>query len=444
MDLLSKIEFRSYGNLPAATWQTGSHPASPKIPLTYRALLHKGWQFQAMVWPHRFRQQGPEFRHREVIHLPMNGSPLIRLQQVCKHYGDQAALSDISLDIYNGEFLTILGPSGCGKTTLLRLIAGFEPLTSGRLFLNGRDMADVPPEGREVNTVFQSYALFPHMSVFDNVAFGLRMHRQPTDDIARRVGEALQLVQLNGFERRRPDQLSGGQQQRVAVARAIVNQPLVLLLDEPLSALDYRLRKQMQLDLKHLQRRLGITFVLVTHDQEEAFSMSDRVVVLNAGRIEQIGAPSEVYEQPRNLYVARFVGEINLLDGAVDRIDGDRIVLQIDHLKVQVRTGRSFAVGDRVHVLLRPEDLRVETLRDLAENPALKNSFADGGYFTGTVEETIYKGATYDVAIVLDNGRQIRATEFFNAEDATVYFRAGDRVAVSWIEGWEVVLPHEG
>jgi len=189
----------------------------------------------------------------------MNGSPLIRLQQVCKHYGDQAALSDISLDIYNGEFLTILGPSGCGKTTLLRLIAGFEPLTAGRLHLNGRDMADIPPEGREVNTVFQSYALFPHMSVFDNVAFGLRMHRQPPGDIARRV----------------------------AVARAIVNQPLVLLLDEPLSALDYRLRKQMQLDLKHLQRRLGITFVLVTHDQEEAFSMSDRVVVLNAGRIEQ-------------------------------------------------------------------------------------------------------------------------------------------------------------
>jgi spermidine/putrescine transport system ATP-binding protein len=375
----------------------------------------------------------------------MNGSaPLVRLEQVCKRYGDQDALTDICLDIYNGEFLTILGPSGCGKTTLLRLIAGFEPLSAGRIALNGRDVAGLPPEQREVNTVFQSYALFPHMTVFDNVAFGLRMRNQAPDKIHTRVSEALHLVQLAGFEGRRPHQLSGGQQQRVAVARAIVNRPLVLLLDEPLSALDYRLRKQMQMDLKHLQRRLGITFILVTHDQDEAFSMSDRVVVLNAGRIEQIGRPSEVYEQPRNLYVARFVGEINLLDGRVDQVDGERIVLQIDHLKVRVKSSRTFAKGEPVHVLLRPEDLRVETLKDLADNPALKNSFADGGYFLGTVQETIYKGATYDVAVLLDNGRPIMATEFFNAEDATVYFRPGDRVAVSWIEGWEVLLPHEG
>mgnify|MGYP001197157669 CR=1 FL=1 len=375
----------------------------------------------------------------------MNGSaPLVRLQQVCKRYGDQDALVDIDLEIFNGEFVTILGPSGCGKTTLLRLIAGFEPVTAGHIQLNGRNVAGLPPEQREVNTVFQSYALFPHMTVFDNVAFGLRMRGHEKDEIRQRVNEALNLVQLIGFEGRRPHQLSGGQQQRVAVARAIVNRPLVLLLDEPLSALDYRLRKQMQMDLKHLQRRLGITFILVTHDQEEAFSMSDRVVVLNAGRIEQAGPPSEVYEQPRNLYVARFVGEINLLDGQVDQVEGERVVLRIDQLNVRVKSNRKFTRGDRVHVLLRPEDLRVETLKDLAENPALKNSFADGGYFTGTVQETIYKGATYDVAVVLDNGRPIIATEFFNAEDATVYFRPGDRVAVSWIEGWEVLLPHEG
>jgi spermidine/putrescine transport system ATP-binding protein len=375
----------------------------------------------------------------------MNGStPLIQLKQVSKRYGDQAALMDIDLEIFNGEFVTILGPSGCGKTTLLRLIAGFEPLSAGTIHLNGRDVATTPPEGREVNTVFQSYALFPHMTVFDNVAFGLRMRHQPPAEIHRRVTDALNLVQLAGFEGRRPSQLSGGQQQRVAVARAIVNRPLVLLLDEPLSALDYRLRKQMQLDLKHLQRRLGITFVLVTHDQEEAFSMSDRVVVLNTGRIEQVGRPNEVYEQPRNLYVARFVGEINLLDGQVDQVEGERVTLRIDPLKVSVKSNRGFAPGDPVHVLLRPEDLRVETLKDLADDPALKNSFADGGYFTGTVEETIYKGATYDVAVRLDNGHAITATEFFNAEEATVYFRPGDRVAVSWIEGWEVLLPHEG
>jgi len=375
----------------------------------------------------------------------MNGSaPLVRLQQVCKRYGDQVALVDIDLDIFNGEFVTILGPSGCGKTTLLRLIAGFEPVSSGGIRLNGRDVAGLPPEKREVNTVFQSYALFPHMTVFDNVAFGLRMRGQTPEEIRQGVGDALNLVQLTGFEGRRPHELSGGQQQRVAVARAIVNRPLVLLLDEPLSALDYRLRKQMQLDLKHLQRRLGITFILVTHDQEEAFSMSDRVVVLNAGRIVQAGTPSEVYEQPRNLYVARFVGEINLLDGRVERIEDERVVLRVDHLNVRVKSNRSFAEGDRVHVLLRPEDLRVETLRDLADNPALKNSFTDGGYFLGTVQETIYKGATYDVAVLLDNGRPIMATEFFNAEDATVYFRPGDRVAVSWVEGWEVLLPYEG
>ena len=369
--------------------------------------------------------------------------PVVQLIQVGKVYDGQVALQDVTLDVVHGEFLTILGPSGCGKTTLLRLIAGFEPVSSGTILIKGRDVAARPPEKREVNTVFQSYALFPHMTVFDNVAFGLRMRKTAQAEIRENVSEALSLVQLSGLENRRPHQLSGGQQQRVAIARAIVNKPSVLLLDEPLSALDYRLRKQMQLYLKHLQRRLGITFILVTHDQEEAFSMSDRVVVINSGRIEQVGRPVDVYEQPRNLYVARFVGEINLLEGLVAGTDAGRIVLAVEGLRVRVKSERRFAAGDAVHVLLRPEDLRVETLKDLAADPELKNSFSDGGHFTGTVEETIYKGATYDVAIKLDSGRQITATEFFNAEDETVYFRPGDRVAVSWIEGWEVVLPYE-
>jgi spermidine/putrescine transport system ATP-binding protein len=374
----------------------------------------------------------------------MSGSlPVVQLNEVCKFYDGQTALQDITLEIFNGEFLTILGPSGCGKTTLLRLIAGFEPLSNGSIFLQGRDMAGLPPECREVNTVFQSYALFPHMNVYDNVAFGLRMRRFAEETIRARVTEALNLAQLDGLEKRRPHQLSGGQQQRVAIARAIVNRPAVLLLDEPLSALDFRLRKQMQTYLKQLQRRLGITFILVTHDQEEAFSMSDRVVVLNAGRIEQVGRPADVYEQPCNLYVARFVGEINLLDGRVCGRENGRLVLEVEGLKVRVRAGADFPPGAPVHVLLRPEDLRVETLKDLADNPELKNSFALGGYFTGTVEETIYKGATYNVAVMLDNGRSITATEFFNAEAETVYFRSGDRVAVSWIEGWEVILPYE-
>ncbi len=255
---------------------------------------------------------------------PQSPTPVVRLQGVTKIYDGQYALRDVSLDVYRGEFLTILGPSGCGKTTILRLVAGFESATSGRISIDSQDVSSLPPERRNVNTVFQSYALFPHMNVFENVAFGLRMKKRPKAEISREVSEALRLVQLEGFETRMVGRLSGGQQQRVAIARAIVNRPLVLLLDEPLSALDYRLRKQMQLDLKHLQRKLGITFVLVTHDQEEAFSMSDRVVVMNNGHIEQIGTPVGIYEEPRTLYVARFVGEINILEAEVVEQAGDR------------------------------------------------------------------------------------------------------------------------
>lgn len=372
-----------------------------------------------------------------------NSMAVVQLHNVTKEYDGQHALRDVSLEVHRGEFLTILGPSGCGKTTILRLVAGFESATSGFISINGQNVTDLPPERRNVNTVFQSYALFPHMNVFNNVAFGLRMKKCPREEIRHHVQEALRLVQLEGFETRMVGRLSGGQQQRVAIARAIINRPLVLLLDEPLSALDYRLRKQMQLDLKHLQRKLGITFVLVTHDQEEAFSMSDRVVVMNNGHIEQIGTPVSVYEEPRNLYVARFVGEINILDAEVVAQAEDRTRVRAQGLDVYMRSRHVFAPGDRVHILLRPEDLRVETLKDLAEDPELEDAFARDRSIVGTVEETIYKGATYDVIVRLDAGGQITATEFFNEDDETVYFRAGDRVAVSWVEGWEVVLPYE-
>jgi spermidine/putrescine transport system ATP-binding protein len=370
-------------------------------------------------------------------------APVVQLRNVSKVYEGQHALRDVSLDVQRGEFLTILGPSGCGKTTILRLVAGFESANVGSVSIDGRDVTGLPPERRNVNTVFQSYALFPHMNVFDNVAFGLRMKRRPAAEVAREVGETLRLVQLEGFEGRMVGKLSGGQQQRVAIARAIINRPLVLLLDEPLSALDYRLRKQMQLDLKHLQRKLGITFVLVTHDQEEAFSMSDRVVVMNNGVIEQIGTPVSVYEEPRNLYVARFVGEINIIDAEVVEPGDGRARVRAGGLDVFMRTGHAFRAGEKAHLLLRPEDLRVETLKDLAEDPELEDSFARGRSIVGTVEETIYKGATYDVVVRLDAGGAVTATEFFNEDDETVYFRAGDRVAVSWVEGWEVVLPYE-
>jgi spermidine/putrescine transport system ATP-binding protein len=278
---------------------------------------------------------------------PVQAPVVVQLREVSKVYDGQHALRDISLDVLRGEFLTILGPSGCGKTTILRLMAGFEKPTSGVVSINGQDVTGFPPERRNVNTVFQSYALFPHMNVFDNVAFGLRMKGRPAEEIAREVGEVLRLVQLDGFDGRMVNKLSGGQQQRVAIARAIINRPLVLLLDEPLSALDYRLRKQMQLDLKHLQRKLGITFVLVTHDQEEAFSMSDRVVVMNNGHIEQIGTPVSVYEEPRNLYVARFVGEINIIDAEVVEPGEGRVRVKAQGLDVFMRTTHAFKAAAR-------------------------------------------------------------------------------------------------
>ncbi|TAL09096.1 MAG: polyamine ABC transporter ATP-binding protein, partial [Porticoccaceae bacterium] len=237
---------------------------------------------------------------------------LLSLRNIGKRYDGRAALDDLTLDILDGEFLTLLGPSGCGKTTLLRLIAGFELPDTGTIALAGADITAVPPERRPLNTVFQSYALFPHLSVFENIAYGLRREKRPKDEIAARVAEALAMVELGDFARRKPHQLSGGQQQRVAIARALIKRPRLLLLDEPLSALDYKLRRAMQIELKRLQRELGITFLFVTHDQEEALSMSDRIAVLCDGALQQLGTPRDIYERPANLFTARFIGEANL------------------------------------------------------------------------------------------------------------------------------------
>ncbi|WP_338669645.1 spermidine/putrescine ABC transporter ATP-binding protein PotA [Pseudodesulfovibrio methanolicus] len=369
--------------------------------------------------------------------------PVVTLDGVSKSFDGEIAVENISLSIEDGEFITLLGPSGCGKTTILRILGGFEESDCGVVALDGRPVKGVPPESRAVNTVFQSYALFPHMNVFDNVAFGLRIAGMGEADVRRTVYEALRLVRLEPMGRRMPKELSGGQQQRVAIARAIVNKPRVLLLDEPLSALDYRLRKQMQKELKALQRTLDITFVLVTHDQEEAFSMSDRVVVMNDGRIEQVGTPREIYEEPANLYVARFVGEINALDGTITGRRGESYTAEVEGAAVLVKARREFADGDRVHVLLRPEDFRVEVMKDLEESPDLADKFAKA-LLKGTVDGTCYRGATYDVDITLDDGKRILVTEFFDEDSETLYFHAGDRVAVGWFEGWEVVLPHEG
>jgi spermidine/putrescine transport system ATP-binding protein len=362
--------------------------------------------------------------------------PILELQGVSKHYGSTPALHDINLKVENGEFLTLLGPSGCGKTTILRIFSGFEGPTKGDVLLNGEIINDITPEKRKVNTVFQNYALFPHMSVYDNVAFGLRMQKKPKPEIKTRVHEALRMVHLEDYATRMPAQLSGGQQQRVAIARAVINNPMVLLLDEPFSALDYKLRKQMQFEIKHLQRQLGITFIFVTHDQEEAFAMSDRVVVMNQGYIEQIGSPKEIYEEPENLFVASFVGEINKLQATILSVEGENDYrADVGGVAFPLRTRRSFSEGDRVMVLLRPEDLKINlhTDKDL-KDPQLH----------GQIDECTYKGATVDLSITLDNGIKIQAAEFFNEDDADISYAPGERVAVSWVAGWEVVLNYAG
>ncbi|MBE2896518.1 spermidine/putrescine ABC transporter ATP-binding protein PotA [Pasteurellaceae bacterium HPA106] len=364
----------------------------------------------------------------------VNAAPVIELRSIRKEFDGKAIIENFSLSINNGEFITILGPSGCGKTTILRLIAGFESLDGGQIILDGQDISDMPAEQRPVNTVFQSYALFPHMSIFDNVAFGLKMQNVPSDEIKPRVMEALRMVQLETYAKRKPAQLSGGQQQRVAIARAVVNKPKVLLLDESLSALDYNLRKQMQNELKALQRQLGITFIFVTHDQEEALSMSDRIIVLREGKLQQDGTPREIYEEPNSLFVARFIGEINIFDATViERLDERRLRANVEGRICDIYANRTFDVGAKLKVLLRPEDLRLEEV-DHDEK---------GNGLIGFVRERNYKGMTLDSTIELENGKIVLISEFFNEDDPDVDHSLNQKVAITWVESWEVVLEDE-
>ena len=374
---------------------------------------------------------------------------LLHVSGVKKSFGSTHVLTDIHLDIKQGEFLTLLGPSGCGKTTLLRLIAGFEQPDAGAIVLDGQQMAGLPADKRPINTVFQQYALFPHMTVAQNVGYGLKIKKVPKAEIKTRVQAMLEMVQLTHLANRKPQDLSGGQQQRVAIARAVINRPKLLLLDEPLSALDHKLRLQMQSELKRLQRELGITFVFVTHDQEEALSMSDRIAVMKGGCFEQIGTPIEIYETPANLFTAKFIGETNLFTATVNAVHPDapdrngvvnngRIEVTLlgdaDSAALRRNVRRpahalDVAVGDTVSLLLRPEDLRIYDAADSTHH----------GLF-GQVIDSQYKGSTLDSIIELDDGRVVKASEFFDEDDPSFDYKLGERVKVAWVDGWEWLL----
>ncbi len=302
-------------------------------------------------------------------------------EKLTKVYGHQEVVKEIDFWVKKNQFLTILGPSGCGKTTTLRMLAGFESPTSGRIFFEGKDITDTPPYKRPINTVFQKYALFPHMNIYDNVAFGLRIKKVPEKVVADKVRNILELVNLEGTEKRQVSSLSGGQQQRIAIARALVNEPDVLLLDEPLGALDLKLRKEMQIELKNMQRELGITFIYVTHDQEEALTMSDKIIVMNHGTIQQIGSPIDIYNEPQNKFVARFIGESNIFEG---RMPKDRIAYFAGREWECLDEG--FQPDEKVNVVVRPEDVHL--------SPEVKK-----GDLVGTVESIVFKGVHYEMVI---------------------------------------------
>jgi spermidine/putrescine transport system ATP-binding protein len=347
--------------------------------------------------------------------------PDVRLERVTKAFGEVKAVDDLSLSFERGGFVALLGPSGCGKTTTLRMIGGFEEPTSGTVYLGEQNVTGLPPYKREVNTVFQNYALFPHMSIQDNVAFGLRERKVPKAEIAKRVPEMLELVELKGFEKRKPTQLSGGQAQRVALARALINHPRVLLLDEPLGALDLKLRKQMQLELKRIQTEVNITFIHVTHDQEEAMTMADRIAVMNQGRIEQIGPPAELYERPKTAFVAGFLGVSNLLNA---KVSGSDAVTLPDGTVARVETGALSGAPQDVRIGVRPEKVRLEA--------AAGSASANGAnQLTGTVRDVSYIGVSSQYIVDTTAGDEI-VVFAQNAGRTIDQLRNGDGVRILW------------
>ena len=350
-------------------------------------------------------------------------APFLRIEGVEKRFGGFAAVDGVSLDIYRKELFCLLGGSGCGKTTLLRILAGFEQPTAGRIYLDGSDMTDVPPYERPINMMFQSYALFPHMSVESNVAFGLKQEGLPRKEIARRVADALELVQLGPLAKRRPHQLSGGQRQRVALARCLVKRPKLLLLDEPLAALDKKLREHTQFELMNIQEEVGITFIVVTHDQEEAMSLSTRIAVMDRGQIVQVGTPTEIYEYPETRFTANFIGSINFFDGRIARVEGENLTVAVPQLgrDLLVRSKKELSPGTEVCVAIRPEKIAIS--RQPLDLPnGVKGKVRDLGYL-GSV--SVYR-------VELENGCLIKVTAANSVHSAEPKVDSDDEVYLGW------------
>jgi spermidine/putrescine ABC transporter ATP-binding subunit len=350
----------------------------------------------------------------------------VDVRAITKRFGPVVAAEAVSFSVRAGEFFSLLGPSGCGKTTTLRVIGGFETVDEGDILIGGRSMGRLPPNRRETNMVFQRLALFPHYSVFDNVAFGLRMRRLPGAEVGRRVAEALERVELGSLGARRIGELSGGQQQRVALARALVNEPRVLLLDEPLSALDLKLRIQLQEELKRLQRGLGTTFIYVTHDQGEALAMSDRIGVMSGGRLEQVGTPLEIYERPSTRFVAGFIGDANLVEAVVEAVDGDGLVARVGDAQVRARRQGWERAGARLTICVRPERVRVAR----PDGPA--------DTLVGRVEDRAFSGSLVKYRLALPGLRLHAAVPYVHG---TALFEVGDAVAVAWDGDQAVTVP---
>lgn len=348
---------------------------------------------------------------------------IIKIDNVNKKYGENTVVNNLNMEIKKGEFLTLLGPSGCGKTTTLRMIAGFETPTNGNIYVEGQEIQNTEPYEREVNTVFQNYALFPHMNIYDNVAFGLSIKRVKKEEIKKRVKEMLDLVQLTGYENRKPDQLSGGQKQRVAIARALINRPKVLLLDEPLGALDLKLRKQMQFELKRLQRKLGITFIYVTHDQEEALTMSDRIAIMYGGNLEQIGTPREIYERPVSKFVADFIGESNIFYGVTSVNESNIASVKVENGEVSVISDQ-LKEDEIIYVLVRPEDIKIA------------NNKVEGFTVEGIIKEHVYIGNVSKTIISLPEGMEIK----MNTSTKSNLLEVGSKVYVYWEKEDAVVI----